>query len=67
MEDGTERTHGYRKQAERCAELASSGPRDITTVVHKKLSERFSRLAEDLERLGSEQSRRHLLYGDQGT
>jgi hypothetical protein len=64
MESGTERTRAYRKQAERYAELASSGRRDITTFVQKKLAERFSRLAEDLERLGSEQSRRHLLYGE---
>jgi hypothetical protein len=64
MEDGTERTQGYRKQAERYTEVASSGRRDITTFVHKKLAERFSRLAEDIERLGSEQSRRHLLYGE---
>jgi hypothetical protein len=64
MEGGTERAQGYRKQAERYAELASSGRRDITTFVHKKLAERFSRLAEDLEHLGSERSRRHLLYGE---
>jgi hypothetical protein len=64
MEIGTERTRAYRKQAESYAELASSGRRDITTFVQKKLAERFSRLAEDLERLGSEQSRRHLLYGE---
>jgi hypothetical protein len=55
---------GYRKEAERYAELASSGQRDITNFVHKRLAERFSRLAEDLERLGSERTRRHLLYGE---
>jgi hypothetical protein len=64
MEGRTEQAQSYREQAKRYAELASSGRRDITTFVHKKLSERFSRLAEDLERLGSERSRRHLLYGE---
>ena len=64
MESKVEQAQGYRKEAERYAELASSGDRDITNFVHKRLAERFSRLAEDLERLGSEQSRRHLLYGE---
>jgi hypothetical protein len=64
MEGRTERAQGYRKEAERYAELASSGQRDITNFVHKRLAERFSRLAEDLERLGSERTRRHLLYGE---
>ena len=57
MEGQTERAQGYRKEAERYAELASSGQRDITSFVHKRLAERFSRLAEDLERLGSERTR----------
>jgi hypothetical protein len=63
MENGVERAQGYRKEAERYAELASSGHRDITNFVHKRLAERFARIAEDLERLGSERNRRHLLYG----
>jgi hypothetical protein len=50
------------KIAERYAELASSGQRDITNFVRKRLAERFARMAEDLERLGSERIRRHLLY-----
>jgi hypothetical protein len=64
MEASNERAQGFRKEAERYAELASSGQRDITNFVHKKLAERFSRMAEDLERLGSERTRRQLLYGD---
>jgi hypothetical protein len=62
--DRVERAQSYRNEARRYAELANSGRRDITTFVQKKLAERFSRLAEDLERLGSERSRRHLLYGE---
>jgi hypothetical protein len=64
MESGSERLRSYRKEAERYAELASSGQRDITNFVHKRLAERFSRMAEDLERLGSERTRRRLLYGE---
>jgi hypothetical protein len=45
-----ERAQGYRKEAERYAELASSGPRDITNFVHKRLAERYVWMAEDLER-----------------
>jgi hypothetical protein len=41
MESGAERAQGYRKEAERYAELASSGQRDITNFVHKRLAERF--------------------------
>jgi hypothetical protein len=63
MEGRAEIARGYRKEAERYAELASSGRRDITNFVHKRLAERFTRMAEDLERLGSERTRRHLLYG----
>jgi hypothetical protein len=64
MESKVEQAPGYRKEAERYAELASSGDRDITNFVHKRFAERFSRLAEDLERFGSERTRRHLLYGE---
>jgi hypothetical protein len=64
MKSIAERAQGYRKEAERYAELASSGKRDITNFVHKKLAERFVRMADDLERFGSERTRRHLLYGE---
>ena len=64
MESRAERAKGYRKEAERYAELASSGQRDITNFVHKRLAERFAWMAEDLERLGSVQTRRCLLYGE---
>jgi hypothetical protein len=64
MEGRAEQAQGYRKEAERYAELAGSGQRDITTFVHKRLSERFARMAEDLERLGSERTRRRLVYGE---
>jgi hypothetical protein len=63
MEGMTEQARGYRKEAEGYAELACSG-QDITSFVHKRLAERFARMAEDLERLGSERTRRHLLYGE---
>jgi hypothetical protein len=64
MEGRAEQAQGYRKEAERYAELAGSGQRDISNFVHKRLAERFARMAEDLERLGSERTRRHLLYGE---
>jgi hypothetical protein len=64
MEARAERAQGYRKEAQRYAELAGSGRRDITSFVHKRLAERFSCMAEDLERLGSERTRRQLLYGE---
>jgi hypothetical protein len=50
MESRAERAQSYRKEAERYAQLASSGQRDITTFVHRRLAERFARMAEDLER-----------------
>jgi hypothetical protein len=62
MESRAERAQGYRKEAERYAELAGSGQRDITNFVHKRLTERFAWMADDLERLGSERTRRRLLY-----
>jgi hypothetical protein len=61
MESRAEQAQGYWKEAERYAEVASSGQRDITSFVHKRLAERFARMAEDLERLGSERTRRRLL------
>jgi hypothetical protein len=48
--DRVERAQSYRNEARRYAELASSGRRDITTFVQKKLAERFAWMAEDLER-----------------
>jgi hypothetical protein len=48
MESRVERAQTYRKEARRYAELASSGRRDITTFVQKKLAERFAWMAEDL-------------------
>jgi hypothetical protein len=50
MEGRVERAQSYRQEARRYAELASSGRRDITTFVQKKLAERFAWMAEDLER-----------------
>jgi hypothetical protein len=64
MEGRAEQAQGYRKEAERYAELASSGQLDIANFARKRLAERFDRMAEDLERLGSERTRRHLLYGE---
>jgi hypothetical protein len=48
MESRAERAQGYRKEARRYAELASSGQRDITNFVQKRLAERFAWMAEDL-------------------
>ena len=62
MESRVEQAQGYRKEAERYAQLASSCQLDITNFARKRLAERFARMAEDLERLGSERIRRHLLY-----
>jgi hypothetical protein len=50
MESGMERARGYRKEAEKYAELASSGRRDITNFVQRRLAEQYARMAEDLER-----------------
>ena len=41
MESRAEQAQGYRKEAERYAELASSGQRDISNFVHKRLAERL--------------------------
>ena len=61
MESRAEQAQGYRKEAERYAQLASSGQLDITNFARQRLAERFARMAEDVERLGSERIRRHLL------
>jgi hypothetical protein len=50
MESGMERAQGYRREAAKYAELASSGRRDITSFVQKRLAEQYARMADDLER-----------------
>jgi hypothetical protein len=50
MESRAERAKRYRKEAAKYAELANSGPRDILNDVHRRLAERYARMAEDLER-----------------
>jgi hypothetical protein len=50
MESRADRAQGYRREADKYAELASSGRRDITNFVHKRLAEQYARMAEDLER-----------------
>jgi hypothetical protein len=50
MESKAERAQGYRREAEKYAQLASSGQRDITNFVQRRLAERYARMAEDLER-----------------
>jgi hypothetical protein len=50
MESRTERARRYRKEADKYAELARSGPQNIMADVHRRLAERYIRLAQDLER-----------------
>jgi hypothetical protein len=50
METRAERAKRYRIEARKYAELVSSGPRDIMNDVHRRLAERYARMAEDLER-----------------
>ena len=50
MESRTERAKRYRKEASKYGELASSGPPDDMRDVHRRISERFIRMARDLER-----------------
>ncbi len=50
MESRMERAQDYRNEARKYAELASSGRRDITSFVQKKLAERYTWMADDLER-----------------
>jgi hypothetical protein len=50
MESKAERAQGYRREAEKYAQLASSGQRDITSFVQRRLAERYAWMAEDLER-----------------
>jgi hypothetical protein len=49
MENRAERAQGYRKEAEKYANLARSGQIDITNV-HRTLAERYAWMAENLER-----------------
>jgi hypothetical protein len=50
MESRVDRAQHYREEARKYAELASSGQRDITNFVHKRLAERYVWMAQDLER-----------------
>jgi hypothetical protein len=50
METRAERAQRYRKEARKCAELVSCGPQDMMNDVHRRLAERYARMAEDLER-----------------
>jgi hypothetical protein len=50
LESRTERANRYRKEASRYAELASSDPPDMMGDVHRRLAERYIRMARDLER-----------------
>jgi hypothetical protein len=50
MESRVERAQGYRKEAERYAELANSGQRDITSFARRRVAEKYVWMAEDLER-----------------
>jgi hypothetical protein len=50
MESRAERARRYRKEATKYAELGNTGPRDIMNDVHRRLAERYARMAEELER-----------------
>jgi hypothetical protein len=50
MESRADRAQQYREEARKYAELASSGRRDITNFVQKRLAEQYVWMAEDLER-----------------
>jgi hypothetical protein len=50
MGSRADRAQHYREEARKYTELASSGQRDITNFVHKRLAERYVWMAEDLER-----------------
>jgi hypothetical protein len=49
MQSRAERAERYRKEAEKYAKLAASGPQDMNDV-HRRLAERYKRMASDLER-----------------
>jgi hypothetical protein len=50
MESRAERAKRYRKEAEKYAKLAASGPQDMMNDGHRRLAERYNRMASDLER-----------------
>jgi hypothetical protein len=50
MESRTDRANRYRKEASKYAELASSDPPGMMGDVHRKLADRYIRMAQDLER-----------------
>jgi hypothetical protein len=50
MESRAERARRYRKEAEKYVEMARTGPPGVMREVHRRLAERYVRLAEDLER-----------------
>ena len=50
METRAEQAKRYRKEAQKYSELAGTGPPDIMNDVHRRLAERYTRMAEDLER-----------------
>jgi hypothetical protein len=49
METRAERAQRYRKEATKYAALGNTGPRDIMNDVHRRLAERYARMAEELE------------------
>jgi hypothetical protein len=49
MESRAERAQRYRNEARKYAELGNTGPRDIMNYVHRRIAERYARMAEDLE------------------
>jgi hypothetical protein len=50
MESRAERAKRYKKEAEKYAKLAASGPQDMMNDVHRRLAERYKQMASDLER-----------------
>jgi hypothetical protein len=50
MESRTERAKRFRSEASKYAELVRAGPPDIMSDVHRRLAERYIRMAQDLER-----------------
>jgi hypothetical protein len=50
MESRADRANRYRKEASHYAELASSDPSDMMGDVHRRIADRYIRMARDLER-----------------
>jgi hypothetical protein len=50
MEGRTNRANRYRMEASKYAKLASSDPPDMVGDVHRRLADRYIRMARDLER-----------------